>query len=103
MQDQLVGIGTCSGNDTDKFGLTSKAGKIVKAPLIKECLTNIECRVIEIINRHSIIVQEGVAAYMDRARDETRTIHAVGDGTFFSDGERFNRRKMMASKLPPGV
>lgn len=27
-------------------------------------------------------------------------IHAVGDGTFVADGRKFDRRKMMASKLP---
>ncbi|MDE1943743.1 MAG: flavin reductase family protein, partial [Betaproteobacteria bacterium] len=37
--DEVVGIGTCSGSDTDKFdqfGLTPLPGKVVKAPLIKE-------------------------------------------------------------------
>lgn len=106
MLDQVVGIGTCSGNDTDKFarfGLTPEPGKIVKAPLIKECLANIECRVIDIVGKHNIVVLEGVAAYKNPARKEQRTIHAVGDGTFIVDGEKFDRRKMMAAKLPPGL
>ena len=106
MLDQVVGIGTCSGIDTDKFakfGLTPEAGKIVKAPLIKECLANIECKVIDIVSRHNIVVLEGVAAYMNPARKEKRTIHAVGDGTFIVDGRNLDRRKMMASKLPPGL
>lgn len=106
MLDRVVGIGTCSGSDTDKFdrfGLTPEPGKIVKAPLIKECLANIECKVIDIVGKHNIIVLEGVAAYMNPARKEKRTLHAVGDGTFIADGERFDRRKMMAAKLPPGV
>ena len=106
MLDQVVGIGTCSGSDTDKFarfGLTPLAGKLVKAPLIKECLANIECKVIDIVDRHNIVVLEGVAAYRNSARKEKRTIHAVGDGSFIVDGERFDRRKMMAAKLPPGL
>lgn len=106
MLDQVVGIGTCSGSDTDKFdkfSLTPEAGKIVKAPLIKECLANIECKVIDIVSKHNIIVLEGVAAYMNPARKEKRTIHAVGDGTFIVDGDKYDRRKMMASKLPPGL
>jgi hypothetical protein len=32
-----------------------------------------------------------------------RALHAVGDGTFIVDGERLDRKKMMASKLPPGL
>lgn len=46
MLDQVVGIGTCSGADTDKFAkfrLSPKQARFVSAPLIKECLANIEC------------------------------------------------------------
>lgn len=104
--DQVVGVGICSGADTDKFvkfGLTPVTGKHVRSPLIKECLANIECKVIDIIEKHNIVVLEGIAAYFDSSRKETRTIHAVGDGTFIVDGRKLNRRKMMASKLPEGV
>jgi len=48
-------------------------------------------------------VLEAVAAYEDPAREETRTLHAVGDGTFIVDGRRLDRREMMASKLPEGL
>jgi flavin reductase (DIM6/NTAB) family NADH-FMN oxidoreductase RutF len=104
--DQVVGIGTCSGADTDKFsrfGLTPLPARQVRPPLIKECLANIECRVIDIIERHNIVVLEGVAAHIDTERKERRMLHAVGDGTFIVDGRRLDRRKMMADKLPPGV
>jgi flavin reductase (DIM6/NTAB) family NADH-FMN oxidoreductase RutF len=104
--DEVVGIGTCSGADTDKFAkfkLTPVRGKFVKAPLIRECLANIECRVVDIVAKHNIVVLEGVAAYMDSSRKEKRTIHAVGDGTFVVDGRRLDRRKMMAAKIPEGV
>lgn len=104
--DQVVGVGTCSGADTDKFarfGLTPLPGKFVRAPLIKECLAHIECRVLEFIDAYSIVVLEGLAAYREAARPERRTLHAVGDGTFVVDGERLDRRKMMASRLPPGI
>ncbi len=77
-------------------------GKVVKAPLIKECLANIECKVIDIVKKHNILVLEGVAAYANPARKEKRMIHAVGDGTFIVDGRRIDRRKMMAPKLPDG-
>jgi len=84
MLDKVVGVGTCSGSETDKFKkfrLTPVKGKHVKAPLIKECLANIECKVVDIVGKHNIIVLEGVAAYFDNSRKEKRTLHAVGDGT----------------------
>ena len=104
--DQIVGIGTCSGADTDKFekfGLTPVKGKHVRSPLIKECLANIECQVIDIVKKHHIVVLEGIAAYFDSSRKEKRTIHAIGDGTFVVDGHKLNRRKMMRSKIPDGI
>ena len=104
--DKVVGVGTCSGADTDKFEkfkLTPVAGKHVRAPLIKECLANIECRVADFVRSHNIVVMKGLAAYLDRSREEKRTIHATGDGTFVADGARFDRRKMMRAKLPDGV
>lgn len=105
MLDTVVGIGTCSGTDTDKFAkfkLTPVQGIFVRPPLIKECLANIECKVIDIVKKHNIIVLEAVAAYIDTARKEKRTVHAVGDGTFIVDGRKIDRRKMMASKIPFG-
>ncbi|MBV5263026.1 flavin reductase family protein [Pinisolibacter aquiterrae] len=106
MIDTVVGIGTCSGADTDKFrkfGLTARPGKHVRAPLIEDCLANIECRVTDIVERHGIVVLQGVAAYYDDARKEKRMLHAVGDGTFIVDGRKLDRKEMMRSKLPPGV
>lgn len=106
MLDQVVGIGTCSGADTDKFarfGLTRLPGRLVRAPRIRECLANIECRVVDFVEQHDIVVLQGLAAYMDDERAERRTLHAVGDGSFIVDGRRLDRRAMMASKLPPGV
>jgi flavin reductase (DIM6/NTAB) family NADH-FMN oxidoreductase RutF len=106
MLDKVVGIGTCSGADTDKFAkfkLTPVPGKVVRSPLIKECLANIECKVVDIVKKHNIVVLEAVAAYIDTARKEKRTVHAVGDGTFIVDGHRIDRRKMMAAKIPYGA
>ncbi|MDP2880237.1 MAG: flavin reductase family protein [Azonexus sp.] len=104
--DTVVGIGTCAGADTDKFArfkLTPVQAKLVKPPLIKECLANLECKVIDIIEKHSIVVLEAVAACIDSERKEKRTVHAVGDGTFIVDGRQIDRKKMMAAKLPPEV
>ena len=105
MLNRVVGIGTCSGADTDKFEkfkLTPVKGREVKAPLIKECLANIECKVVDIVQKHNIVVLDAVAAYFDTSRKEKRTVHAVGDGTFIVDGRKLDRKKLMASKIPKG-
>ena len=106
MLDKVVGIGTCSGRDTDKFAtfaLTPIKAKKVSAPLIKECLANIECRVVDIVRKHNIVLLEGVAAHRDATRKETRMLHAVGDGHFIIDGRKLDRRRQMANRLPAGV
>lgn len=106
MIDTVIGIGTCSGADTDKFekfNLTPVKSKHVRAPLIKQCLANIECRIADILEPYSIVVLEGLAAYYDSTRSEKRTLHAVGDGTFIVDGRKIDRKKMMQSKLPGGL
>jgi flavin reductase (DIM6/NTAB) family NADH-FMN oxidoreductase RutF len=102
----VVGIGACSGADTDKFkkfALTPVKAKSVKAPLIAECLANIECRVIDYIDRHGIFILEAVSAWMDTKRKERRTFHANGDGTFVVDGRTIDHRELMLEKIPPGV
>ena len=106
MLDAVVGIGTCSGADTDKFArfhLTPLPARKVQAPLIRECWANIECKVVDFVRRHNIVVLEPVAAHMTPGRTDARTLHAVGDGTFIADGRRLDRRKAMAGKLPPGA
>jgi flavin reductase (DIM6/NTAB) family NADH-FMN oxidoreductase RutF len=106
MLDTVVGVGTCSGADTDKFEkftLTPVKRKHVNAPLIKECLANIECKVVDIVEKHNIVVLQGIEAYVDSSRKEKRTVHAIGDGTFIVDGRKLSRKKMMRSKIPAGL
>lgn len=104
--DRVVGVGTCSGKEVDKFsqfGFTRLRARHVKAPLIKECVAHIECKVVEILKKHSLVILEGVAAHHDPTRPEQRRIHAIGDGRFIVDGQTLDRRQLMASKLPAGV
>jgi flavin reductase (DIM6/NTAB) family NADH-FMN oxidoreductase RutF len=106
MLDTVVGVGTCSGADTDKFEkftLTPVKRKHVNAPLIKECLANIECKVVDIVEKHNIVVLQGIEAYVDSSRKEKRTVHAIGDGAFIVDGRKLSRKKMMRSKIPAGL
>ena len=96
----VVDIGNCSGRDEDKFerfGLTQVAGKEVSAPLIKECLANIECRVADMgfVKKYNLWVLEAVAIHVDGKRKERRTLHHNGDGTFTVDGRQLDLRKRM--------
>ena len=80
MLDTVIGVGTCSGRDVDKFekfGLTRVKATHVHPPLIKDCIANIECRVIDIIERHNIVVLEGVAGVPERGpqREKANSRH----------------------------
>jgi flavin reductase (DIM6/NTAB) family NADH-FMN oxidoreductase RutF len=97
---KIVDIGNCTGAEVDKFskfGLTAKPAKLVKAPLIAECLANIECRVVDtkMANKYGLVILEGVKAWIDAKRTERRTIHANGDGTFVVDGRTIDLKEKM--------
>ncbi len=64
--------GTTSGRDTDKFaqaGLTALPAREVGAPLVQECVANLECRVAGQLTSgdHTIFVGEIVAAWLAEA------------------------------------
>jgi flavin reductase (DIM6/NTAB) family NADH-FMN oxidoreductase RutF len=106
LSEKVVWIGSCSGRDVDKFakfGLTPIAASEVKAPLIKECYANLECRVTDYMEEHSIIVLDCVNARVDEKEERPKFFHAVGDRTFVVDGETISHREIMIDKLPPGV
>ncbi|MDR1007883.1 MAG: flavin reductase family protein [Campylobacteraceae bacterium] len=99
IMEKVVQIGNCSGSDMDKFetfGLTPIKSQKVKPPLIKEVLANIECKVIDIdfVDRYGLFVMRGVKAWIND-KEEKRTFHAVGDGTFVIDGERRDLKQLM--------
>ena len=100
----VVGIGMVSGEDTDKFEkfkLSAVKGKIVKAPLIGECMACLECKVVDYIEKYGFIVLKVLRVAVNEKVEDRRILHAVGDGTFYADGEKFNLREDMRSKLPP--
>jgi flavin reductase (DIM6/NTAB) family NADH-FMN oxidoreductase RutF len=100
LASKVVDIGNCLGRDIDKFnvfGLTPAPAKKIEAPLVAECLANIECRVIDtrMVNKYCLFMLEAVKAWTDPRHKERRTIHAVGDGTFKVDGRTINLKKKM--------
>jgi flavin reductase (DIM6/NTAB) family NADH-FMN oxidoreductase RutF len=96
----VIEIGNCSGKDVDKFnvfGLTPIAAKKVAAPLVSECLANLECRVVDtkMVSKYNFFILEAVKVWTDPKRKERRTFHANGDGTFVVDGRTINLKKKM--------
>ena len=100
LASEAVEIGNCSGEDIDKFatfGLTPLPAKNVTAPLIAECLANIECQVVDdsLVRKHTFFFLKPVKAWIDQGRKERRTIHHRGDGTFVVDGRVLDLTKKM--------
>jgi flavin reductase (DIM6/NTAB) family NADH-FMN oxidoreductase RutF len=105
MAPAVIGIGTCTGKDTDKFkkfGLTPLPAKDVQAPLIGECIANIECRVADdsLVDKYGLFVLDGVNAWINPAKKGKKTFHANGDGTFVVDGRPMNFKRQMRKLLP---
>jgi len=101
LASKVVEIGNCSGDDVDKFdafGLTPVPAEKVKPPLVAECLANLECRVSDssLVDKYNLFILEVVKAWVDLEREERRTIHHNGDGTFVVDGRTINLKKKMA-------
>lgn len=97
---KVVDIGNCSGAEVDKFAkfrLTPKPAKEVGAPLIAECLANIECRVADttLADRYNLFVLQAVRIWTDPDRKERRTLHHNGDGTFTVDGRTIDLKERM--------
>lgn len=67
---QVDFCGTKSGKNIDKFkeaSLQKEKGKLVKAPLIKECPINLECKVKEIksLGSHDMFIAEIINIHAD--------------------------------------
>ena len=106
MIEKVVGIGTTHGSECDKFNkfrLKKQKSAKIKAPIIEDCLAAIECKLIDYIEEHGILVFKGIQLWENPRKKERRVIHANGDGTFFADGEFYNLRKQMQNRLPKGA
>jgi flavin reductase (DIM6/NTAB) family NADH-FMN oxidoreductase RutF len=89
---KVIAIGNSTGADIDKFAefaLTPATAVKVKAPLIKECYANFECRLVDtsLIRKYSLFVFEVVKAHAAVSPRFPRTIHYRGDGRFMVSGK----------------
>lgn len=100
MAAKVVGIGNCSGRDTDKFAkfkLTAERGTKVVAPLISECYANFECRLHDasLIDKYSLFVWEVVKAHVAQSPRYPRTLHYRGEGEFMISGTNTRRYRRL--------
>jgi flavin reductase (DIM6/NTAB) family NADH-FMN oxidoreductase RutF len=96
------GCGTVSGRDVNKFetfGLTPLPASNVGAPLIRECIAHLECRLYESfsVGDHTLFVGEILSASVDedlfdeflRVDDsKAKTIHHLGSNAYTSPDKR---------------
>lgn len=104
LTDQVVGIGNCSGASVDKFaefGLTAEPARRVRAPLIRECHANFECRLKDgaLINRYNFFIFEVVKARVARGPRYPQTLHYTGDGVFMVAGKIISRRRLFRPEM----
>ena len=104
LTDTVVAIGNTSGADIDKFkefGLTAGAARDVKAPLIRECHANFECRLHDdaLVRKYNFFIFEVVRAHVAGSPKHPETLHYTGDGVFMVAGKIISRR----SQFRPGM
>ncbi len=88
----VVKVGNVSGKKIDKFdkfGLIKMPASLVKAPLIKQCFANLECRVVDtsMVNKYNLFVLEVLRAWIDPSVKKPRTLHHMGKGLFMVAGK----------------
>jgi len=100
LAEKVVDIGNCSGDEVDKFdkfGFTALPSEKVDAPLLAECLANIECKVHDkaMVRKYNLWILEPVKVWVNPTRAEQRTMHHKGDGKFVIDGEGLDLQDRM--------
>jgi len=91
LAQQAVACGNASGRTVDKFKafhLTPLKASFVKAPLIKECFANLECKVIDarMATRYNFFILKVVRAWIDPGKRTPPTIHHRGKDIFMVSG-----------------
>lgn len=89
---KVVGCGNTTGRKVDKFkkfSLTPLPASRVKAPLIKECFVNLECKIIDkkLVDKYNLFILEVVKAWIEPSKQRQRTLHHLGNGVFMVAGK----------------
>ncbi len=104
LAETVVKIGNSTGAEIDKFrefGLTALPAKKVKAPLIKECYANFECKLIDssLIRKYSLFIFKVVKAHAPTNPKYPKTIHYRGDGQFMESGKNVSLRRLFKPEM----
>ncbi len=99
LTEEVVGIGTTSGAQIDKFdhfGLCADPADEVLAPLIRECHANFECRLADdsLVDKYNFFVWEVVRAHVAVAPRHPQTLHYKGEGVFMVAGKVIRRQRL---------
>ena len=99
MIDTIVKIGNSDGDKIDKFevfDLTAGKGTKVKAPLIRECYANLECKLVDtsLINKYNFFIFEVVKAHKATRPKWPKTVHYHGKGRFSADGKMIDKARL---------
>lgn len=96
-----VKVGTVSGRDLDKFALfdiRTAPATDVPAPLLADCLVNLECRVVDTIPKYEHVILEVVRAWENPDRTERRNLHHCGGTHFRASGEEMDLAALFPKK-----
>lgn len=104
LMDEVIGIGNTSGRDTDKFaafGLTAAPATRVRAPLIRECYANFECRLHDsrMATRYNLFIWKVVKAHVAMSPRYPATMHYRGEGVFMLSGRNVSRRRLFKPEM----
>ncbi|MGE0613549.1 MAG: flavin reductase family protein [Hyphomicrobiales bacterium] len=104
LTDTVIGIGNCTGADTDKFaefGLTAQKASKVAAPLIGECHASFECRLHDdaLVEKYNFFIFKVVKAHVAETPEYPETLHYTGDGVFVIAGKVIDRRRLFTRVL----
>jgi flavin reductase (DIM6/NTAB) family NADH-FMN oxidoreductase RutF len=104
LTDTVVKIGNSTGAEIDKFrafGLTADRANEVRAPLIRECHANFECRLHDdaLVRKYNFFIFEAVRAHVAASPKHPKTLHYTGDGVFRVAGKVISRR----ARFRPGM
>jgi flavin reductase (DIM6/NTAB) family NADH-FMN oxidoreductase RutF len=104
LTDIVVGIGNTTGAEIDKFEcfrLTGEKATRVKAPLIRECHANFECRLADdrLVDKYNFFIFQVLKAHVAPSPKHPKTLHYTGDGVFMISGKIVSRRSQFRPEM----
>jgi flavin reductase (DIM6/NTAB) family NADH-FMN oxidoreductase RutF len=104
LTEVVVGIGNTTGAEIDKFErfkLTDEKATRIRAPLIRECHANLECRLADdsLVDKYNFFIFEVLKAHVAASPKHPKTLHYTGDGVFMISGKIISRRSQFRPEM----